>query len=266
MTAINPEKLKAQINEITDKNLLPQDIVCELQKLLDFYADRTFRPGKQAALPSTLSTYNVPKPVIRMLSNEIAALAQAKPQLALALASELWQKPNLELKTLAQTILRHLTNEYAGEIFSLVESWVLNCKNKSLLPDLSLVALQNIRQQLPLDLLRQIQEWINHNNSSIQKFGFLCLQHSIETIPFDYLPVLFKTITPFLSYCPPSLRAEMISVIKLLAQRSAKETAFLLRSAYIERPHSGIARLIKPSLDSFPPDLQEDLHQMIQQN
>lgn len=263
MPAINPQKVKTEINQIFNTDSSSSEMVKKLHFLLDIYADRTYRPGKEAALPSTLKSFHVPKPLMRILASEIAAFSTSQPEQSMRLTDDLWQQPYVEMKQLAVAMLQSLPDEHIPFIFQTIENWVLQCKNKHMEIELSQSVLTQIHQRNPYALLLQTQKWVNSQHLSLQKFGFQILVDSIQSAPFDYLPILFKLISPFLYNCPTALRQSVVAVLKSLARRSAKETAYLLRAAYQENPYSGVSRLIKSTLDSFPPEIEQELSSLI---
>ena len=105
MPAIQPARLRQLSAELVNAFGSPPAFVRELHGLLDFYADRTRRPGQAGAPPPLIHTYRTPAPVIRQVIQDLTPLVADDPQNALVLADALWEEENLECRLLGIEIL-----------------------------------------------------------------------------------------------------------------------------------------------------------------
>jgi len=117
MPAIQPARLKIQAAQLAEKFTDPPAFTLGLNELLEFYADRTYRPGQASDPQPLLKAYNVPTPVLRQVSKELSKFIVANQDAALALCDALWSKPVLEFRLLAAMVLvRSLSSRW--RIFS----------------------------------------------------------------------------------------------------------------------------------------------------
>ena len=109
MPAINPARLKIQATQIVEKFEYPVEFVTELHDLLDFYADRTRKPGRGGPHLAKIRAYNVPTQVMRQLESLLTPRVTADGDGALALADSLWAEPWLECRLLGLHILGQIS-------------------------------------------------------------------------------------------------------------------------------------------------------------
>lgn len=265
MTAINPQKIEDQINQLLINFNQPEQFIIQLRSLLEYYADRVYRPGKESVLPSLLASYHVPPPLLREMDKKVASLSKSSPQQALHLSAALWEMDYLEFKLTAISILSAIPVTESPSVFKLLEKWIINCKNQNLLKQLRQAIIEQYLPTNPAKLIEQVQEWLNQDNLSIKKFGYQVLSISIEKYPFDYLPAIYKIIQPSLYDTSTTFRNEILNIFIELTKRSPKEVAYLLRSAYQSKPHPNIKRIVSSTIKYYPLDQQVELEKFLHQ-
>ena len=79
MPAIQLARLKIQSVRLAENFADPHTFARELRGLLDFYAERTHRPGQVGEPPPILPAYNVPPQVMRQVERELSPIAIQDP-------------------------------------------------------------------------------------------------------------------------------------------------------------------------------------------
>jgi hypothetical protein len=93
-----------------------------------------------------------------------------------------------------------------------------------------------------------------------QQIGLRALLPLISEGNFENIPAIFRLITPFTRELPAPLRPDLLDIIKALARRSPKETAYFLRQN-LELPGStDTAWIIRQSLRQFDSETRDSLH------
>src|SRR5690349_4772041 len=108
MPAIQPARLKAQVDPIGEEFMQPARCLARLHDLFDFYADRTRRPGQAGSRIPLLPHYNTPTPVIREVQRSLAGYAKdADPKAAEDLIDAFWADGAFEMRLIAAFLISH---------------------------------------------------------------------------------------------------------------------------------------------------------------
>ena len=253
MPAIQPARLKIQAAQLAETFTDPPAFTLGLNELIEFYADRTYRPGQAGDPPPLLKAYNVPTPVLRQVSKELSKAVVANREAALALCDALWSKPVLEFRQLAAIILGQVAVQPLEDILSRVNAWATPSTESRLIHALIADGLVSVRSAWPDQYLHQIETWLSSGKSFYSHVGLQALLPLLEMVEFDNLPAGLRMITPLVRAAPPSLRPDLLQVIRRMATRSPKETAFFLRqNLTIKDDNPGTAWLTRQSLAYFP--------------
>lgn len=255
MPAIQPARLKIQAAQLAEMFTDPPAFSLRLNELIDFYADRTYRPGQASAPPPLLKAYNVPTPVLRQVSKELSKPIIANREAALALSDALWSKQVLEFRLLATMILGQVAVPPTEDILDRVNAWAIPSTESRLIQAMIADGLVSIRLDWPDQYLNQIEIWFSSEQLFYQQLGLQALLPLLEMVEFDNLPAGMRLITPLVRAAPPSLRPDLLQVIQRMAARSPKETAFFLRqNLIIKEENPGTAWVTRQSLAFFPVD------------
>jgi hypothetical protein len=263
MPAIQPARLKTQAAQIGDLFQEPATLVRALHDLLDFYADRTRRPGKSGAPPPLLQAYQVPKPVMRQIWQEFKPHIDEAPQAGFVLADALWAENNLECRILAVQILGRLPVIPPDGVVRRLSSWVTEEADQSLQKLLLTTGAARLRQDAPDQVFRLSKTWLNSTDRYVPRLGLQILLPIIEDPEFDNLPFIYRLLRPLTLRLPSGERPYFLQAIKALAQRSPQETVFFLRENLTGRQDTELAALIRRSLNFFPDDLQASLRESL---
>jgi hypothetical protein len=266
MPAIQPARLKIQTARMAENFSSPDLFVRSLHELLDFYSDRTYRPGQAGEPPPLLKAYNVPPPVLRQILKELNPYVLQDRSATLGLCRQLWDENIYEFRTLAVSLLGQVASEPPEAIFDLVKVWALPSTEMRLLTALFTTGLARVRNDLPEVYIRQARRWLAASTVFTKQLGLLALLPMLDEPRYDNLPVFFRLISPLVRTAPLPLRPDLLEIIQRLARRSPQEAAFFLRqNLAIKTDNPGTAWLARNSLDSFPPEIQVNLRAVLRE-
>ena len=267
MAAIQVARLKIQSVRLAENFASPQAFVRELHSLLDFYADRTHRPGQSGDPPPILPAYNVPPQVIRQVERELAPIANQDGQAALAMSDRLWMEDCLECRLLAIALLGLLPPSLATPILNRVSAWAGSNTEARLNKALFSSGLKRLRQEDPERYLAQVSEWVNSEQVFTQILGLQAIVQLVASQEFSNVPIVFRLITPLVRSAPTRLRPDLLDILRHLAQRSPRETVFFLRqNLVIKTDNPGTAWLARQCLSALPPESQVSLRSALREN
>ncbi len=252
MPAIQPERLKTQAAQIGNLFPEPAALVSALHDMLDFYADRTRRPGQTGAPPPLLQAYQVPNPVMRQLWQVLKPRIDEDPQAGLSLADALWAEQNMECRILAVQALGRLPVAPPDEVIRRLSGWVVEETDHSLQHLLLTTGAARLRQEDPEKLFRLAKTWLASTDRYIPRLGLQILLPLINDPAFDNLPLIYRLLRPLTLRFPSEARPYFLQVIEALARRSPQETVFFLCENLTGSPDAPLAALARRSLDYFP--------------
>jgi hypothetical protein len=259
MPAIQPARLRQQAALLAEYFDQPPAFVRSLHHLLEFYADRTHRPGQAGEPPPIIFAYNVKPPVLRQVLQELIPLVAERAEQALILCDVLWEQPNLEFHLLAAAMLGQVTGQPTEAILDRVNAWVKTGLEERLTEALLIQGLSGLRREDPDCLIQFIEEWLDNPDVFYQQLGLRALEPLAADSSFENLPVIFRMITALVREPPQYLRTDLLDLLATLAHRTPRETAYFLRQS-LESTHSPMTGwLIRQSLDEFPEDIGENL-------
>lgn len=270
MPAIQPARLHQQVAQLAERQADPPAFVRGLHVLLEFYADRTRRPGQSGYSSPLLTSYRVQPAVLREVAQSLAPVFEKDQAAGLALVDGLYAEPVLEFRLLAARLLGQLSLEFSREVFNRLDQWIAQpapAKARLSPSDIKVIldyATATLRRQAPLEVVQQAQAWLDSNRLVARQAGLLTLILLARETDFDNLPLIFRLAQPFLTRIPSSLRPDVSELIRLLARRSPQETAYALRQALSMPEHPDTPWLIRQVLDEFPPEQQAGLRQQSQ--
>jgi len=266
MPAIQPVRLKTQAAHLAEEFTKPARFVKSLSDLLISYSDNTHRAGRSGKPRPLSDAYNTPAPVIRQVWQEIKPLIRSNPPATLALCDALWAHPFLEHRLLAADLLGHLPMDYQKVVIERIQKWITQGADKTLIDALFERSLITIRQQSTNPMLEIAKNWVTSSELQENYLGLRILHYMALHANIDSLPAVFRLISPFLRITPVKLRPYVVSIIKVLIQRTPQEAAYLLRQNLFAPDNPDTAWLLRQVIDQFPVDLQENLRKTLREN
>jgi len=264
MPAIQLARLKIKSSHLAKSLLNPPAFINELHQMLDFYADRTHRPGRAGEPPPLIHAYHVPQPVLKQIMSELHPIILADPEAALVLSDQLWKQNNLECRLLAASILGILPITFSTEVIKRIQVWINNEAVIKLIEALLNQGLSKLRQEDLDQYIHLVEDWINNNNPHAKATGLRALVALLNEPQFENLPIIFRLVTPLVRIAPSRLRPDLIDVLLILVQRYPQETAYFLRQNLNTPDNPDTPWVIRQILDAFPPAQQQSLKEAMQ--
>jgi hypothetical protein len=258
MPAVDPTRLRFQIEDLMAFFQSPQKFHHQLQDMFGFYANRTLRYGDATTHRPLIPIYDLPRPVLQQLEIDLKRHVTTAPEAALTLADELWKDGYLEIKLTAIDILGLVPVDDPEPILLRIESW--------LSPDLDQVLISRIFSMGTLKLQEAyFESWegflehlLNHEDPKWTALGIRGLSEVINIPEFKNLPAIFRLISPFIHNPQRSYFQNLEILIRSMVQRSPTETAFFIKQALAVSSSPQTAQLVKQCLPLFTEDIMID--------
>jgi hypothetical protein len=258
MPAIQLARLKTQVAQLADQYQQPARFIRALHDLLDFYADRTYRPGTVGARVPLLPHYHVAAPVIRQVETELAPKCQSDPDGMLALADALWVDTHLEPRQLAAFILGQAPLDPPEAVTTRLLDWANPTQDHQALEALMARGAARVQRQQTAWWAGVLRGWLAGTPAE-QFIGVRGLLALAADPQFANLPIAFDLAGPFIQACPTSLHGALVEILAALARRSPAETAYFLRQALTIATRPEVARLVRRCLPLFDEPTQASL-------
>jgi hypothetical protein len=256
MPAITLPRLRQQAALLADYFDQPSAFVRSLHHLLEFYADRTQRPGQAGEPAPLIQSYRVPPQVLRQILLELTPLAQADPAAGLALCDRLWEAPYLEFRTLAVSLLGIVPAQPSSQVLDRVERWGQQKTEARLSNLLVRDGLSRARKEEPQQVLARLKGWLASPDPAIQQMGMQALLACLPMESDENLPAYFRLLNPFIRVIPTGLRPDLLDVLHALARRTPKETAYFFQKSLEMRSSPDTGWLVRQCLEDFPPEIR----------
>ena len=265
MPAINLARLRKQAVELAQYFFEPKRFDFHFTELLDFYSNRTIKPGKQTSNNTYFKAYKVQDPVLRTIMDEIRPLVIQSPDAALSLANLLWGEMVLEKRIFATRMLELQPKENAQSTLNLLGDWAINCREDQLLEEIASHPLLTIHYENWVLLIEHLNKWMLSENDMLIRLSLISLNIILTEHNITDLPSIFKLLTPLISEPTFSQRSLLNPIFKSLVRQSPGEIVFLIRQIYNsqEVKNKGFLWLLKQNLEYFPETYRESLESMI---
>lgn len=254
MPAIDPERLKIQVDRLLEVVSDPVALQRGCVELLDFYADRTQKSIATGEVDETYRAFGAPKPLMRALSFGLRSRLAQHPTSSFSTAAALWEAGYRETRALASAILGELDVE---DVPDWAETWVLTCDDQIAVEELANQGLTNWRKADPTRFLGRVELWLGSTQKKLQSFSLLALMSAVEDPSFEDLPTVFRILDGTTGTFDGALFLVLSRLINALSRRSPPEAVrFLMDELAHEREST--RRLIRNTKENFPPR-QRDL-------
>lgn len=248
MPAIDPDRLARQVSKAVEAAGDPIELRRQALDLMEFYADRTRRPGASTQVDDVPPSFGVPRPVMRALTSELVRAVAGRPERALAAAEALWRADQRETRVLAAALVGTLDDRRAP-------IWVADHASLTgdnlVLGEMAGRGLAGWRRADPLGFIDSLMNWLDSSNRPTQHLALLAIVAAAGDARFHQLPRLF----PLLSGRSGSFRGEVrkayAASIRALARRSPPETSYFL-IAEVDSGDPAAFRLARAILDALP--------------
>jgi hypothetical protein len=261
MPAIDLSRLKTQTALLSEHFGEPDVFIRILNEVLDFYTNRTIRSA-QTTQRFALPTYHTPKPVLRQIELELAALADAHPSEAIALTEALWKDRSLESHLLAARLLGMIPPAQAMPGLTRLPTWLSQSTDELVRKALLTEALERLRHESPEALFLLLEDWLKSPRATMQVWGLRALIPLLYQPDFENLPAVFRILSPTLERAGPTTQLELQECLEALARVSLTETVFFLRELlHSDKPQPLMLRTLRRMLPALSPQLQSSLRE-----
>jgi hypothetical protein len=263
MAAVDPVRLRFQIDALIASFSDPPRFHRELKDLFNLYANRTLRFGESPKALPLIPMYHLPAPVMRQLELDLKPVLQADPESALAVADELWQDEYYEVRQVSILLLSNLPLATPAPIIDRLKQWLEPCLDSTLVSELLSRGTNSLQSTFP-------EAWENFINSLFERgdlrmtaMGLKALNQSVNHPAFENMPAVFRLISPSIRDPQPAFEKDLRSLLETLTEKTPSEAAYFLQQAASISDSPNLRRMIKQSLAFFPEDLQPALKSIL---
>jgi hypothetical protein len=260
MPAIELTRLKKQLAELRDLWSQPEQFVRGVQDLFDFYADHTHRTGQAAEPAPLLEAYQVPPPLLRQVVLELDDLATSQPQHTLWVCDLLWEQPIYETRLLAIQLLGYIKDQ-PREVGQRASRWMEETTDEQLTQLMFNHGVVRLAAAHPDAYLDLVEDWLGSASQDDQSLGVRAMATLVRLPEFDNFPPCFRLLVPLMREAPQELRPELAQLLRLLGERSPRETAYFFHEILTAPPSPQTGILIRMALDPLPTDMQRAVRQ-----
>ena len=258
MPAINLARLKIQAARLAEKFGEPEAFLQALNELLGYYTNRTIRAA-QVAQRLSVPTYTTPRPVLRQIESELAALAEKQPDEAIKLSDALWEAASLESRLLAAYLLGNIPSGQAILALARLPAWLNQSTDKEIHTALLTNALARLRQERPEAFFSILEGWLGSARSTLQIWGLQALIPLLQDPQFENLPAVFRILRPAILAAGPATQLDLQACLVALEHVSLTETTAFLREIIWDNPEPMMLRIFRRIVPGLSPRLQEAL-------
>lgn len=259
MPAINPDRLKKQI-KLLEKNFNnPAEFVFQLRTLFEFYENHILRTGQSGSPKPLIQSYNIPKPVLRQIVQEITPNITQDPDTALVICNLLWGINYLETQQLSATMLGRIPVPPSDKVITKANQWLQKNTDTQVLNYIIEDGFENMRENDLPTLFIHIEDWLNSNDTFYIRIGINSLLPIIQNENLDNLPIIFRLLRRLICNIPEDISPDIITTLKALIKTSPEETAFFLESNLRTINCKDAAWIIRRLRKQFSPEIQKEL-------
>jgi hypothetical protein len=204
---------------------------------------------------SVLPAYRAPQAVLRQIEMELAPLAGAFPDQAMALTDALWKDGHLETRLLAATLLGRIHPE-TPLLLERITAWVSRARDNQVRTALLSVSLARLRRESPSEFLRLVAGWFDPSTIKMWSNGIHALLPLIEDVSYDNLPPVYDAVHVVVETAPSMLQNDLVDLIRALYAASPVETSYFLRQTLAASNSPHVPMTFRRILPSLPEELQ----------
>lgn len=266
MPAIQLARLKMQSASLVECYSDAETFVHRLHALLNFYANRAYRPGRAGEPPPLLAAYHVASPVLRQIVADLMPLIHQNPKAALPLADALWAESFLEFRQLAIAILGRMPSTHAPEVLQRIREWVKPGLEERLWKSCLVEGLRSVREDHPEWYKEMISDWLVERDRFYQRIGLAALELLLQSPDFEDYPWVFRVLSPFVRETHPDLHADLINLMCTLARKTPQEAIyFLCQLLSVWKDDPSVVKMVRNILRRSSPEFAEELRRAVRQ-
>lgn len=264
MPAVNPTRLRFQIDELMHYFASPPEFHRRLSDLFSLYANRSLRYGDSTDVKPLIPMYNLPAPVFRQMQIDLILRVPAEAHSALALADELWQDRYYEVKQTALFILGIVPIDSPEPIIDRLQEWLSPDLDAILVNSLFAMGTKRIQEKYPKIWEQFIKTYLENSSLEAQSIGMKGLAEGLKNQHISNLPAVFRLLSPIIHHPDRKQLRDLEDLIKILANKSPIETAHFLRQSLSLSNSPDTERLFKQCIDFFPNNISNELKTVLE--
>jgi hypothetical protein len=259
MPAVVPERLKKQIDHLINLFNTPKLFHRELQRIFEFYANRTLRMGDLISSQPLIPIYHLPDPVIQGVELSINQHLINEPLSGFPVADELWKDNFFEIRHLAGFTLGRITLHDPEPVCTRLVEWLTPELDQALTTDLLFFGTHTVRRDFPQVWEEFIESYLSQKDPLMIGLGLQGLRVSLQRYSETLLPSIFRMISPLMIDVDQNLSRELEHLLQAMAQVAPTETAFYVKQALSISESKGLYLLVKQTLPYFSDALQKEI-------
>ena len=261
MTAVNPTRLRFQMQGVMAFFGSPVEFHQKLRGLFSLYANYALRFGDDARPINRplIPTFNLPHPVMRQLRLDLKPHIEADPQAALEIVDQLWEDDYYEIKHTAIWIIGAIHIEDPQPYLDRVQLWLTPGLDYVLKTELLSIGTRSLQEKFPAAWEALILSLLSKSEPEMIALGIQALAEGAKSPDFKNLPAIFRLASPFIRDPHSAYTRDLEDLIEALAQLSPRETGYFLKQILSVSVARETLRLIKNCLSAFPEEVREDL-------
>lgn len=264
MPAIHPARLQHQAQELAAHCHNPSAFTLEWRHLLEYYSQRTHRPGAKKDKPTAVQRYRISPPVFQAVLAAIEAPIRQDPDKAIPLLQALWEQRILESRLLAAQALGLLPVDRPELVTTLAAEWGRRTREDAVREAVISQGMRRLRREAPLEHFALLEQWFSGDDPADHILGLTAVALLLEETSYEDLPALYRFMRSILPKLTNSLRPYALRALRAIITRSPRESALFLERLLEEYEAPPLLWLARHSLDAFPPDVQTRLRRKIQ--
>lgn len=264
MPAIQIARLKIHVAGLIDYFDQPANFRKTLRDLFEFYADRTYRPGRAGLLPPLLPNYHIHPQVTLQIKNDLSPLIYGDREAALRLADELWSDAYLEPRLLAVFIFNQVSTDPPDPLIERLINWTKPEEDHQVLTSLLTQGTVRLQREQPKLWSGLLKDWLTTEDPILQSYGLRAILAMINDSSFENLPAVFRLIGPLMRSIPAKLQGDLMTILEATAKRWPTESAFFLRQQLSISQGPGVPRIIRRCLPLLSLEQQASLRNALQ--
>jgi len=261
--AINPDRLKKQIEQLGNTYENPEVFVSQIKTLFEFYENHIVRTGQSGKPDPLIQAYHIPKPVIRLIIQETSLNITQNPDIALEICDLLWKIPYLETQQLAAIILGRIPVPPSEKVLEKLNQWLQKDTDPQVINFIIEEGLTNLFENDLPTIFVIIEDWLNSNDPFYIRIGLESTLLIIKNKNFNNLPIIFRLLDPLICNIPNEVSPELISVLEELIKISPNETSFFLQRNLRLPDCNDISWIIRRLRKKFPLEIQKKLREVL---
>ena len=248
MPAVDPHRLNSQIAQLQDVLHDPVAMRWRVRDLLEYYSDRTRRPGGVKRHSDATRSFGVLKPILLELQHSLVTMLADDSDAALSIANELWDEGIREMRIVAIGLLDNVSPDVS---LAQIEHWTGLTEDPKIVEKLAAMSFAVWKTAPQAELFQKIKQWITGSNIAYHTFALLVLRRAARDLEMDHLPHIFDLLKDVALQNQASTRSLFLKLLQDLAVESPAETAkFLLNR--IEGGDLVVKRMAREILSVFP--------------